>query len=101
MKLISVLYLAKMNDPSKNDLSRFQNKLQEIKDHYIHGLMDCLQKVEEGGSYYEEETIWDKLFTSLLCCYSKYDSLKEIILKIIIEMVSFKLDLQTMKLLIR
>lgn len=63
--------------------------------------MDCLQKVEEGGNYYEEEIIWDKLFTSLLGCYSKYDSLKEVILKIIIEMVSFKLDLQTMKLLIR
>ncbi len=99
--MISVLYLAKMNDPTVSQIKYFYGRLVEVKDHYIHILMECLQKVEEGGSYYEEQIIWDKLFTSILNCYSKYDELKEVCLKIITEMVSFKLDLQTMKLLVR
>jgi hypothetical protein len=90
-----------MENQTESQLIYLSDRLHEIKEHSIHNLMDCLQKAEEGGSFYEEEIIWDKLFTTLLCCYSKYDSLKAVTLKIIIEMVSFKLDLQTMKLLIR
>lgn len=78
-----------------------KERLKELNDNYLHLLMDQLQKVEESGAYYEEEIIWDKLFTALLGCYSKHDALKSIVLTIIVEMVSFKLDLQTMKLLIR
>lgn len=61
-----------------------RERLQELNESYLHLLMDQLQKVEETGAYYEEEIIWDKLFTALLSCYSKHDSLKGIILKIIV-----------------
>jgi hypothetical protein len=101
LKMITILYLTKLNDPTMSELNFLRDRLEEINENYLHVLMDQLQKVEESGNFHEEELIWDKLFTALLSSYSKYDYLKATILKLIVEMVSFKLDLQTMKLLIR
>jgi hypothetical protein len=49
----------------------------------------------------EYELIWDKLFSSVLSLYRTYGEMRGVCKKIVVEMISYKIDIQTIKLLIR
>lgn len=75
--------------------------MAETHELYLQSMIDNLQRAEDNSLISEEEVIWDKLFASLLKIYTQLDATKDIVRKILIEMISYKLDLQAVKLLIR
>lgn len=58
-------------------------------------------KMEESGISNEEEFIWDRLFVTVLRTFHHIEALNLISRRLLIDMLHFRIDMQTVKLLIR
>lgn len=57
--------------------------------------------MEEFGGGKEEDIIWDRLFVTILRTFHRNPFLEPISKRILIQMLNFRIDMQTVKLMIR
>jgi hypothetical protein len=101
LRVLRVLLLAKTGAWEEWVVRRLEEQLAAVYDGCLLSLIDLLQRAEENATAREYEILWDRLFAALLGILVKQPRLKKLARQLIVEMINYKIDVQTVKLLIR
>ena len=101
LKILRLMYLSKREKPEGEQLEDIVRSIEEFRLQYLEYFMGYLTKNEEQGSIKEEDFIWDVLFVTLLRTFHRRKETQESSRKLLVEMINFRIDMQTVKLIIR